>query len=188
MARGGGKNKKSTKNRGRPCGESSRDVIGLINSIDSISMLSEDPHPRFSPSQVISKLTCSICQCLLNRPIQLACDNLVCCTCLCESICTDYSLQCPCFKQQVSVPRVGSSSASKRTVSRRTDVLRSVRDLTSEGESSSQLAAEVNSLTQEEREALLGQACPPITISTNHALAMKADLGIPWNKLRILRR
>ncbi len=73
-------------------------------------------------------------------------------------------------------------------MSRRTDVLRSVRDLTSEGESSSQLAAEVNSLTQEEREALLGQACLPITISTNHALAMKADLGIPWNKLRILRR
>ncbi len=34
---------------------------------------------------------------------------------------------------------VGSSSASKRTVSRRTDVLRSVRDLTSGGESSSQL-------------------------------------------------
>ena len=62
-------------------------------------MPSEDPHPRFSPSPVTSKLTCSICQRLLNRPIQLACDNLVCCTCLCESICTDYSLQCPCCKQ-----------------------------------------------------------------------------------------
>ncbi len=41
-------------------------------------------------------------------------------------------------------------NASKRAVSRRSDVLRSVRDLTSRGESSSQLAAEVKSLAKEE--------------------------------------
>lgn len=79
---------------------------------------------------------------------------------------------------QVPVPRVGSSSASKRAVGRRTDVLRSVRDLTSGSDSSSQLAAEVKSLTKEERETLLGHASLPITISTDHALAMKEDLGI----------
>ncbi len=89
---------------------------------------------------------------------------------------------------QVPVPRVGTSSASRRAVGRRTDLLRSVRDLASGGESSCQLAAEVSLLTKTERELLLGQASLPITITADHALAMKADLAIPWNKLRILRR
>ena len=48
-----------------------------------------------------------------------------------------------------------------------------------------QLASEV---TKAEREELLGDAQLPVVIPTDQALAMKADLAIPWNKLRILRR
>ena len=63
-----------------------------------------------------------------------------------------------------------------------------VRDIASGGDSTTQLAAEIKSLSKAEREDLLQQACLPIVIPPEHALAMKADLGIPWNKLRILRR
>ena len=51
-----------------------------------------------------------------------------------------------------------------------------------------QMASEIKALTTAERESLLQNAQLPIVIPTDHALAMKADLGIPWNKLRILRR
>ena len=50
------------------------------------------------------------------------------------------------------------------------------------------MASEIKALTTVERETLLQDAQLPIIIPTDHALAMKADLGIPWNKLRILRR
>ena len=38
------------------------------------------------------------------------------------------------------------------------------------------------------REDLLAQAELPITIPAEQVLAMKADLGIPWAKLRIVNR
>lgn len=77
---------------------------------------------------------------------------------------------------QVPVPRIGTSDASRRSVDRRTDILRSVRDLTSGGDISSQLAAEVKSMTRAERESLLGKANLPITVSPDHALAIRQVL------------
>jgi hypothetical protein len=50
------------------------------------------------------------------------------------------------------------------------------------------MAAAVRSLSKKEREDILQEAQLPIMIPTDHALAMKADLAIPWNKLRTLRR
>ena len=88
----------------------------------------------------------------------------------------------------VSGSRTSSSEASRRTLKRRTDDISRVRDVTSGGESSAQLQAEVRSLTKEQREQLLQKAQLPVVIPTNHALAMKADLSLPWNKLRIIRR
>lgn len=71
---------------------------------------------------------------------------------------------------------------------RRTEVLESVREMVSGSDSSAQFAAEVNCLSQSQREELLQQVKLPITIPADHALAIKADLAITWNKLRILRR
>ena len=90
----------------------------------------------------------------------------------------------------VQVPgcRVPTADASKRTIERRTEVLGHVRQLASGGDISAQFAAEIKVLNTAEREDLLHQAQLPVVIPANHALAMKADLGIPWNKLRILRR
>lgn len=84
--------------------------------------------------------------------------------------------------------RVPSSEASRRTLKRRTEEIGRFRSLSSGGDSVVQLRAEVKSLTEEEREELLQQAGLPVVIPCNHSLAMKADLGIPWSKLRLLRR
>ena len=50
------------------------------------------------------------------------------------------------------------------------------------------LASEIRCLTKAEHEELLQDAQLPVVIPTEHALAVKADLEIPWNNLRILRR
>ena len=84
--------------------------------------------------------------------------------------------------------RISSSDASSRTVKRRIEVLETIREVTSGGDSTSQLAAEVNHLSKVQREELLQQVQLPLVISADHALAMKADLAIPWTKLRVLRR
>ncbi len=89
---------------------------------------------------------------------------------------------------QVLSCRVSTSKASARTVKRRTEVLESVRTIISGSDSSAQLAAEVKVLSQSQREDLLQQVQLPLVIPADHSLAMKADLAIPWAKLRILRR
>ena len=56
------------------------------------------------------------------------------------------------------------------------------------GDASSQLQAEVKLLSDDERKELLGEIGLPVVIPTDHALAMKADLSLPWTKLRVFRR
>ena len=51
-----------------------------------------------------------------------------------------------------------------------------------------QIRDEIRQMTKNEREDLLKEASLPIEIPTHHALAIKADLAISWNKLRIIRR
>ena len=89
---------------------------------------------------------------------------------------------------QVPACRVPTAEASRRTIEWRTEVLSTVRQIASGGDSTTQFAAEIKSLSKTEREDLLKQAHLPVIIPADHALAIKADLGIPWNKLRILRR
>ena len=51
-----------------------------------------------------------------------------------------------------------------------------------------QLQAEVKMLTSEDRQDLLKSAVITIDIPPEQGLAIKADLAIPWNKLRVIRR
>lgn len=82
---------------------------------------------------------------------------------------------------------MSSGEASSRTVRRRSSELQSIRTGISK-DSSSQFQAEVKALSQEERQQLLKSAGITIDIPPEQGLAMKADLAIPWNKLRIIRR
>lgn len=62
----------------------------------------------------------------------------------------------------------------------RTENISRVRSITSGGDSTAQLASEIKALTKAEREELLLEAQLPVLISTEQALAMKADLGINY--------
>ncbi len=89
---------------------------------------------------------------------------------------------------QVANCRVRSSDASKWTLKRRTEGISRVRSITSGGDTTAQMVAEYKSLSKEERAKVLQEAGLPITIPTDHSLALKANLSIPWNKLRVIRR
>ena len=89
---------------------------------------------------------------------------------------------------QVPAGRVETSGACSKTVLNRTRTLSAVREIASCGDSTSQLSAEVKALSKTERQDLLQQAQLPISVPASDALAMKADLALPWNKLRVLRR
>lgn len=54
-----------------------------------------------------------------------------------------------------------------------------------------QLQYEIKTLTKEDREAILNTSmgdATSIVIPAEQVLAMKADLSITWNKLRVMRR
>lgn len=66
-----------------------------------------------------------------------------------------------------------------------------MRDIVSKGAVVEQLQHELKTLTKEDREAILDVAmdgAPSIVIPADQVLAMKADLSITWNKLRVMRR
>ena len=87
--------------------------------------------------------------------------------------------------------RVPSSKATPKTVSNRTQELNEHRRVCSGGDQGFQLGHEVKTCcTTEEREKILKelQGGFKVVIPTSHALGMKAELGIPWNKLRAIRK
>ena len=85
-------------------------------------------------------------------------------------------------------PRKSSTEVTQRTIQRRTAALQQARERVSKGESSTQLRAEMHSLTKQERQSLLREAGFTVDIPPDVGLALKADLALPWRKLRILRR
>lgn len=86
--------------------------------------------------------------------------------------------------------RVPSTHATYKTVKSRSQELSQHRRVCSGGEEAFQLSREVKACSKEEREAILEELQDgfKVQIPTTHALAMKADLGIPWHKLRAIRK
>ena len=89
---------------------------------------------------------------------------------------------------QVPSCRVPSSEASKKTLLRRSHHLAKARESISGGASVVQLQSEIRCLSKEDRQEILKGANLPIIIPTEHVLAMKADLSLPWAKLRVISR
>lgn len=90
---------------------------------------------------------------------------------------------------RVTTPRVDSQKASQRTRHRRSGEISSIRQVVSGGAQIEQLQDEVHTLSEDERRQLLLQSKPlQIQIPVEEGLAMKADLSIPWNEMRTLRR
>ena len=55
-------------------------------------------------------------------------------------------------------------------------------------ESQKQMQIEVRAIPKEERQKLLSEAGVGVEMTASQALAIKADLAIPWYRLRVLRR
>ena len=94
----------------------------------------------------------------------------------------------PLTLMQVPSCRVPTSEASPITIRRRSHQLAKVRDTISGGASLEQLQSEIRCLSKEERQEILKDANLPISIPADHVLAMKADLALPWAKLRVIAR
>lgn len=91
---------------------------------------------------------------------------------------------------RVRTPRLNSSVASGKTVHLRSKEIESHRELASGGESSLQISDEIKMCPKEKRLSILNQLDGSfrISLSSDQSLGMKADLGIPWSKLRVIRR
>ena len=90
---------------------------------------------------------------------------------------------------KVTRGQVPSQEAAERTLRQRTTELRQARSVVSASSCAAQQADELKRLRKDEQQRLLEEAglCP---CGTQHgaALAMKCDLGLPWYRLRKLRR
>ena len=84
--------------------------------------------------------------------------------------------------------RVKTSEASNKTIVRRTRSISQLRTYVSGGDVSVQMRSELQALSKNDREELLREANLPVQIPPDHALAMKADLALPWAKMRVISR
>lgn len=89
--------------------------------------------------------------------------------------------------------QVPTEKAAPRTVRKRTQSLSNVRFAVAGGDSVAQIAHEVQSQERADREKLLSEIKKVdgnilVRIPVRTAVALKADLTIPWSKLRELRR
>ena len=92
---------------------------------------------------------------------------------------------------RVSKPRVDSGTASKETIRVQTAEITKHRHLTSGGADIVQLQDEVMVCSSAEREQILSEVHNggfKVEVPVSQILGMKADLNIPWTKLREVRR
>ena len=85
-------------------------------------------------------------------------------------------------------PQATTSTSSSRTVRRRSHEIANLRKIVSKDDSVVQLQREIQVMPRDERRQLMKEANFDVEIPPDHGLAMKADLCLPWNKLRVLRR
>ena len=88
---------------------------------------------------------------------------------------------------RVSKPRVDSGAATRETIRIRTAELSKHRHLTSGGADTVQLQDEVRACSPAEREQILSELYNgwfKVEVPVRQILGMKADLNIPWTKLR----
>lgn len=88
----------------------------------------------------------------------------------------------------ITQARTPTKTASARTIKRRCTQMQAIREMVSQEESSALLRRELDYLDTSDRQILLQEAGIVSTIGPGEALAIKAGLGMPWSKLRVLRR
>eukprot|EP00731_Ephydatia_muelleri_P022031 Em0014g622a len=89
-----------------------------------------------------------------------------------------YGAPMPAFLSRQQVPGPSSVDAYR---------CKKIREIVSQEESSALLRRELDYLSTSDRQILLQQAGIVSAIGAGEALAIKAGLGMPWSKLRVLR-
>lgn len=94
---------------------------------------------------------------------------------------------------QVPQARVATGKAASRTVRKRSHSLANVRLAVAAGDTTAQLAHELHAERRADRAKLLEELRKAdrdfhIRIPVRDSLALKADLNLPWNQLRTIRR
>lgn len=93
----------------------------------------------------------------------------------------------------LSQARVPSGEAAPRTIRQRSQSLASVRQAITAGDTTTQQAHELIATQREDRDKLIEEIKNAgstflIQVPVRDSLAMKADLNMPWNQLREMRR
>ena len=91
---------------------------------------------------------------------------------------------------QVRQPRVPSGKARPSTIRERSHCLNNLRQSLSAGDTAKQLTHELRTCNPDERRMALEELGGSfrVHIPAEMSLALKADLNIPWSKLRTMRR
>ena len=97
-------------------------------------------------------------------------------------------MQQPLTLTKVTKPKVSTRDASDRIKCRRSGELRQHRSITSGGDDTLQLQAELKGLPDIERQGLLADLQFKIEIPALTGLALKSDLCLPWSKMRNMKR
>ena len=94
---GGGRPNKSRKNRGRVAGETPTQTAASIRSLAGECLVTAAINPnRISMSQVDhSHLVCPLCNLVVNGPVQLSCERLVCGECITHMLLSKGPSVCP---------------------------------------------------------------------------------------------
>ena len=77
---------------------------------------------------------------------------------------------------------------SERTLRRRVKEVSQYREALSGANPTSLLQAEIGRLSRHQRQSLLTEAGITLFIPPEQGLAIKADLALPWHKMREIRR
>ena len=80
------------------------------------------------------------------------------------------------------------SKASSRTLYRYRKQVQKVRHVLTSDDPTTLLREEIRSLSKNEKNSLLKNAGITLDISPEQGLAIKADLTLPWNKIRMITR
>ena len=80
------------------------------------------------------------------------------------------------------------SKASSKTLHRYRKQVQKVRHVLTSDDPTILLREEIRSLSKNEKNSLLKDAGITLDISPEQGLAIKADLTLPWNKIRMIRR
>lgn len=89
---------------------------------------------------------------------------------------------------KVTSPSIPTSKSSQDTKRRRSQELSKIRRELSGEDVQEQLSDELKMVPKDERKSLMKEVKFDVHIPAEQGLAMKADLCLPWKKLRVMRR